>query len=166
VNIPVAEFKEKNVTSNEIVTYQGVQYVVPAVEEWPKTIIAVNVGGALIPTILSVYLLAKNRLYWQSVVGIVVVSSIVHLVARPVHGVGIAIPPLIPPIVAAIVAFAISRKSAPALAYVSGSMGTLIGADLLNLHLIQGLGAPVLSIGGAGTFDGVFLSGVLAVLLA
>ena len=40
------------------------------------------------------------------------------------------------------------------------------GADLLNLDKIQGLGAPIASIGGAGTFDGVFLTGILAALLA
>jgi len=45
-------------------------------------------------------------------------------------------------------------------------MGTLIGADLLNLGRIQGLGAPVASIGGAGTFDGIFLTAILAVLIA
>jgi uncharacterized membrane protein len=42
----------------------------------------------------------------------------------------------------------------------------LIGADLLNLGKVQGLGAPVASIGGAGTFDGIFLIGILAVLIA
>jgi len=68
--------------------------------------------------------------------------------------------------VAATTALLLSRKSAPALAYVTGSLGTLIGADLLNLDKIQGLGAPVASIGGAGTFDGIFLTGILAVLLA
>ena len=47
-----------------------------------------------------------------------------------------------------------------------GSLGTLIGADLLNLGKIQGLAAPVASIGGAGTFDGIFVTGILAVLLA
>ena len=52
------------------------------------------------------------------------------------------------------------------IAYVSGSLGTLIGADLLNLHRIAYLGAPVASIGGAGTFDGVFLTGIVAILLA
>jgi hypothetical protein len=30
----------------------------------------------------------------------------------------------------------------------------------------QGLGAPVASIGGAGTFDGIFLTAILAVLIA
>lgn len=49
-------------------------------------------------------------------------------------------------------------------AYVSGSLGTLIGADLLNLDALRGLGAPVASIGGAGTFEGIFLTGIMAVL--
>ena len=52
------------------------------------------------------------------------------------------------------------------LAYIGGSLGTLIGADLLNLDKLRGLGAPIASIGGAGTFDGVFLTGVVAVLIA
>jgi len=38
--------------------------------------------------------------------------------------------------------------------------------DLLNLGKIRGLGASVASIGGAGTFDGIFLTGIFAVLLA
>ena len=41
-----------------------------------------------------------------------------------------------------------------------------IGADLLRLKDIRKLGAPIASIGGAGTFDGVFITGLLAVLLA
>jgi uncharacterized membrane protein len=72
----------------------------------------------------------------------------------------------VPPAAAAIIALLLSRADAAPLAYVAGSVGTLIGADLLNLDKLQGLGAPVASIGGAGTFDGIFLSGVLAVLLA
>jgi uncharacterized membrane protein len=36
----------------------------------------------------------------------------------------------------------------------------------MNLDKIQGLGAPIASIGGAGTFDGIFLTGIIAVLLA
>jgi len=48
---------------------------------------------------------------------------------------------------------------------VAGTLGTLIGADLLNLPRLRNLGAGVASIGGAGTFDGVLLSGIIAVLL-
>ena len=60
----------------------------------------------------------------------------------------------------------LSLRYAAPLAYIGGSLRTLVGADLLNLGRVQGLGAPVVSIGGAGTFDGIFLTGVLAVLIA
>jgi uncharacterized membrane protein len=166
VNIPVYDVPAKQIMSNQVVSDWGVQYVVPQVEEFPKTTIAVNVGGALIPTILSIYLLVKNRLYYQSLLGVAFVAAIVYQLAHAVPGVGIAMPPLIPPLLAAGVALVVSRQAAPALAYISGTLGTLIGADLLNLGIVQGLQAPVLSIGGAGTFDGVFLTGILAVLLA
>jgi len=56
-------------------------------------------------------------------------------------------------------------RSIHVIAYVSGVLGTLIGADLTNLNRIADLGAPVASM-GAGTFDGVFLIGIVAVLLA
>src|SRR5437016_638976 len=42
----------------------------------------------------------------------------------------------------------------------------VVGADVLNLGRIAELGAPMISIGGAGTFDGVFLTGIIAGLLA
>ena len=77
-----------------------------------------------------------------------------------------AVPVFVPAGATAISALVLSRRYAAALAYISGSIGTLVGADLLNLGRLQGLGAPVASIGGAGTFDGIFLTGVLAVLIA
>jgi uncharacterized membrane protein len=166
VNIPVAEVPAKHLVEQDSVGYYGVQYVVPDVRELPRTIIAVNVGGALIPTVLSIYLMLKNRLILQSLIAVTVVTVVVYQLARPVPGVGIALTPIIPPLLAAGVALLLSRKAAPALAYVAGSLGTLIGADLLNLGIVADLQAPVLSIGGAGTFDGVFLTGILAVLLA
>jgi uncharacterized membrane protein len=83
-----------------------------------------------------------------------------------VQGVGIAVPVFAPVVVTALLAFLLSREYAAPLAYIGGSMGTLLGADLLNLDKIGEMGAPVASIGGAGTFDGIFLTGVLAVLLA
>ena len=166
VNIPVAELPPERVLSGEEVLFFGMRYVVPVVEDWPRTVIAINVGGAVIPTLLSLYLVVKNGLWAPSLVAVAVVAAIVHALARPVRGVGIAVPGLVPPLVAATTALAMSRRSAPALAYVAGSQGTLIGADLLNLGRIRGLGAPIASIGGAGTFDGIFMSGILAVLLA
>ncbi|HXR25479.1 MAG TPA: DUF1614 domain-containing protein, partial [Candidatus Binataceae bacterium] len=69
-----------------------------------------------------------------------------------------------PPIVAALTALVLTGVMSggahvDAVAFVSGVLGTLIGADLMNLNQLNTLGAPVASIGGAGTFDGVFLSG-------
>jgi len=166
INIPVYQLPPETLVSAGRVAFYGIQHVIPFVTHWPGTVIAVNLGGAVIPAVLSIYLLVKNRLFYQGLVGIVIVTLIVHHVAHPVHGVGIAEPIFIPPLVATGAALLISRRFAPALAYVSGSMGTLIGADLLNINNLQGLGAPVASIGGAGTFDGIFLTGILAVLLA
>lgn len=166
VNVPVAELPAERVVSGQEVFYFGMRYVIPHVEEWPRTVIAVNVGGAVVPTLLSLYLLVKKGLYVRAFVGVAVVTAIVHWLAQPIAGMGIAVPMFIPPVIAAAVALILSRRSAPSLAYISGSLGTLIGADLLNLGNVQGLGAPIVSIGGAGTFDGIFLTGILAVLLA
>lgn len=166
VNIPVAEMPEREVLSGQEVIFFGVRHVIPVVEAWPRTVIAVNVGGAILPILLSLYLLVKNRLYVPGLVGVVIVALAVHWMAYPVRGVGIAVPVFIPPLIAALAALLLSRPSAPALAYIAGSLGTLIGGDLMNLDKIQGLGAPVASIGGAGTFDGIFVTGILAVLLA
>ena len=89
-----------------------------------------------------------------------------HLLARPVPGVGIALPVFVPPLSAVAIALLISRWQSAALAYTGGSVGRLIGADLLTLNKVQGPRAPVASIGGAGTFDGIFLTGILGVLIA
>jgi uncharacterized membrane protein len=166
VNIPVLQLAPERMLAPRIVEFFGMQYVIPAVTERPGTVIAVNLGGAVIPVILSFYLVVRNRIYLGSALAVGIVTVAVHLMAYPVPGVGIAEPMFIPPLVTAIVALAISREHAAPLAYVAGSLGTLIGADLLNLRKIHGLGAPVASIGGAGKFDGIFLTGLVAVLLA
>lgn len=166
VNIPIVELPARRIVSDQVVTYFGMQYIIPRVYHWQRTVIAANLGGAIIPALLSVYLLLKNRIYGRGLIGSAIVAFIVHSMAEPVPGVGIAIPVFIPPLVAAGIALLLSQRFAPPLAYISGSMGTLIGADLLNLGRIQELGAPVASIGGAGTFDGIFVTGILAVVLA
>ncbi len=166
INIPVAQLPPERLVSNREAVFFGMHYVVPVVEQWPGTVVALNLGGAIVPTMLSVYLLAVNHIYVRAAAGVAIMTVLVHWMATPVPGVGIAVPTFVPPILAAGLALALSRRSAPALAYIVGSLGTLIGADLLNLGRLQGLGAPIASIGGAGTFDGIFLTGILAVLLA
>jgi uncharacterized membrane protein len=165
VNIPLAWLHGRPVISDQEIDFFGVQYIVP-VADWQGTILAVNVGGCVIPVLLSLFILTKYDLWVLGAIGTAIVAVITHQIATPVHGVGIALPIFVPPIVTAIVAVLLSRRYAGPLAYVSGSLGVLIGADLSNLSKVADLGAPVASIGGAGTFDGIFLTGVLAVLLA
>jgi uncharacterized membrane protein len=166
INIPIFELAPQPMLSGAEIDFYGMRYVVPMMVASPGTIVAVNVGGAIIPTLLSIYLLAKYDLWVRGLIATAVVAFICHYLATPVRGVGIAVPVFAPPVITAIVAMLVSRQYAGPLAYISGSLGVLIGADLLNLDKVQGLGAPVASIGGAGTFDGIFLTGVLAVLLA
>jgi uncharacterized membrane protein len=165
-NIPVAELPGQRIMSGEEINYFGMSYVVPVVVNWPGTVIAINVGGALIPTIMSMYLFVRYQLWMQGALAIVFVGTLCHLLAHPVYGVGIALPVFVPSVAAAIVALLLSRWYAAPLAYIGGSLGTLIGADLSNLRDVQGIGAPIASIGGAGTFDGVFLVGVMAAFVA
>ncbi len=166
INIPLFQLPPEQIVSNSYIDFFGIRHIIPLVKEWPATIIAVNIGGAVIPTILSLYLMLKNKLFGQSLVSIAAVTTLVYFMAYPVKGVGIAVPVFIPPVAATAAALIFSSRYAPALAYICGTMGTLLGADILHLRDIRGLGAPVASIGGAGTFDGIFVTGILAVLLA
>ncbi len=165
INIPVAQLPEEKTVENQTVRYAGVDYVVPAVRHWPGTIIAVNVGGAVVPTLLSIFLIVKYKLFFRGLIGTVIVTLLVHQIAHLVRGLGIATPTLAPAFIAATVGLLLGWRKAAPLAYAAGCLGTLIGADLMNLGAIRGLGAPVASIGGAGTYDGIFVTGILAFLL-
>jgi uncharacterized membrane protein len=165
INLPIAEVHETEHAPPGTATHLGMVYPIPPAAG-ARTIIAVNLGGAVVPTLLSIALILLHGLYLSAVAAVAIVALVTHRLARPVRGVGIAVPVFVPPVVAALVALALRPSAAPALAYAAGTLGTLIGADLLNLGRVRGLGAPVVSIGGAGTFDGVFLTGIIAVLIA
>jgi uncharacterized membrane protein len=165
-NVPLAELPEQHIVTGHVVHYYGMRYVVPVTVNRPGTLIAANVGGAIIPVVVSVYLVVRFRLWLPASLAIAGIAIVSHALAHPVRGLGIAVPVFVPAVATAIAAWLLSRRYAAALAYIGGSIGTLVGADLLNLGRLPGLGAPVASIGGAGTFDGIFLTGVLAVLIA
>lgn len=132
-----------------------------------RTLIAVNVGGALIPVMFSIYLFSTQPLMLHEIlIGISMVTLISFVYSFPVPGTGIGMPMIIAPVFAAIIAIMLNSEFSAPLAYISGTMGVLIGADLLNFRHISHMGAMVASIGGAGTFDGIFMTGILAVLLA
>ena len=165
-NLPVAELPAQHLVAAQPLDVFGMDYLMPVQVEAPGVIIAINVGGALIPGLMSLYLLFRYGLWGRGVVATAAVALICHALARPVPGLGVTLSPFVPALAAAIVALMLSREYAAPLAYVGGSLGVLVGADLMNLGALQGLGAPVASIGGAGTFDGIFLTGVVAVLVA
>ena len=89
INIPVAQLPAHHVRSGEVVDFFGIQYVVPVVVNAPGTIVAVNLGGAVIPCLLSLYLIFKHGLYFRALVAVAIVTVVVHLMAHPVEGVGI-----------------------------------------------------------------------------
>ncbi len=166
INIPVRRIQAPARPVQLDLLALGFRFRFPAVPVRQETVLAVNLGGAVIPTLVSLYLLGRAGSPWGYLAATAAVTWVVHRFARPVPGFGIAVPLLVPPAAAAIAALLFSPAEAGPAAYVAGTLGCLLGADLLNLPKIARLGAPVASIGGAGTFDGVFLSGVIAVFLA
>ena len=113
-------------------------------------------------------LLSHQDALMPALSAIVVVSAFVHAVARIEPNVGIVTPALLPPIAAALMTISLMQfiptmVDTYVVAYVSGTLGALIGADLLNLGKVAQLRTGRASIGGAGTWDGVFLTGILAI---
>lgn len=166
INVPIARFGGHVELSDTVVSYLGVRYLVPELVRNGQTVLAVNVGGALVPAALAGYLVAHAHLEWRALIAGLIVAAVVNRFARPLRGVGIVVPTLVSPVLAVLAAEAVGGRSIAALAYVAGTLGTLVGADLVNLPRIRRWGAPLVSIGGTGTFDGIFVTGIIAVLLA
>lgn len=131
------------------------------------TQISINVGGAVIPVSFSLYLMQHNPLPLSDVLlSVMIVSIVCYFASRPIPGVGIGMPVLVAPLFAAAIALIVNPEYSAPLAYICGTLGVLIGADLFRLKDIRKMGTPIASIGGAGTFDGVFITGIVAVILA
>ncbi|RLF19161.1 MAG: hypothetical protein DRJ68_06250 [Thermoprotei archaeon] len=181
VNVVLMEVpRQVAVPDFEYVSIFGIPYPTLRVRYvMSSTAVAVNLGGAVIPlaiSILVVSLLAVHQSGAQGLgvlVGVAALVTVVsHLSSRIVPGVGIVVPALIPPLVSALSAITLSAalgvmSLAPSIAYAGAVIGTLLGADVLNLvkHFDK-LQSPMVSIGGAGTFDGIYLSGIIALFLA
>jgi uncharacterized membrane protein len=131
-----------------------------------QMIVAINLGGGLIPVAFCVYLLLELPLHISDVLlATTAVAVISYAFSRPVPGMGIMMPILVAPLTAALAALMLNPLQGAPLAYIAGTLGVLLGADLLRIMDVRFLHAPLASIGGAGTFDGVFITGIVAVLL-
>ena len=179
INFPLFVMEsDKPVSEVEKVESFGVVYEIPRLDIPRKqTLVMINLGGAIIPAIISIYLLIFSIpacsgdlvfTYLKTLVVLLGVTFSTHRSAQIVEGVGITTPAWGPPTMTAFIVMLInyfSLVSCPIqIAYIGGTMGALIGADFLNLGRISGIG-PVVSIGGAGTFDGVYLTGLSSVLI-
>lgn len=172
VNIPVKRIvREEPVVMHPLAIY-GLWGLFPRLQQTRReTIVAVNVGGCLIPTTLAAYeathLLAQSAsLLVALILAVMLNVGVCYVLARPVPGLGITMPTLIPPLVAALSALILAGEQAVPVAFISGVTGPLVGADLLHMRDIERIGAGIVSIGGAGTFDGIVLSGIVATYLA
>ena len=167
INIPVCRIKSDAFPTQIVHQKHWGIFRIPLQPFQNETLISVNLGGCLIPIALSIYLFVNSELtLLATLAGILVISVISFYFSRPIPGFGIGMPILIAPISAALVGIYLEPEQSAPLAYISGTLGVLIGADLLHLRSIPRLGAPHASIGGAGTFDGIFITGIVAALLA
>jgi len=128
-------------------------------------------GGFFIPVGLVLYEIMQLAAFKPHALiavaaGCLVNSLVCYLVARPVPGIGIAIPGVVSPIIAAAVALLLAPDVAAPVAFAIGVIGPLVGADLMHLKDIGASEIGVVSIGGAGTFDGIVLSGIVAAYIA
>ena len=166
INLPLFSIRAEEPSDEARQMYRGLLFGRP-MPFTGKTTIAINVGGALIPVSFSVYLVMTNQLpLIQVIPAIAIVTLCCRIFSRPIPGLGIGIPVFIAPVTAALTALLLAPENSAPMAYICGTLGVLIGADLMRLPDIRKLGTPVASIGGAGTFDGIFFTGIVAVLLA
>jgi uncharacterized membrane protein len=172
VNVPVKRIEREELVEVTPFTLFGFSSMFPRFQrQRTHTIIAVNVGGCVVPTALAVYQLLRVAGLGPAVLvatcGATAINILVcYRLARPLPQVGITLPALLPALVAAACALLLAPHMAPSIAFTAGVFGPLIGADLLHLREIENSGAGVASIGGAGTFDGIVLSALVATLLA
>lgn len=171
VNIPVRRIEREGQMEVLSPSMYGLsRFRSPWIQEDHITI-ALNLGGAVIPMILVLHEISRLIPRGSGVLvlcGTAVALNVVvcYLVARPVPGVGIALSPFIPAVLAALSAWILLPDLAPPVAFIAGVLGPVIGADLLHLDEVKNTRVNVVSIGGAGTFDGIVLSGLVATLLA
>jgi uncharacterized membrane protein len=143
INIPVSSTPAEQLVHDQEVVVNGIAYIVPEVVQVGRTVIAINVGGALIPALLSIYLLLRVGGAIEALVATTIVSVLVYHFSKPVPGVGITVPTLVPGVLAALLAVALDFRRFAAIAYVAGTMGCLLGADVFNLGIVSKMHAPV-----------------------
>jgi uncharacterized membrane protein len=146
----------------------------PAEPVW-ETLVSINLGGAILPVCISLYLLYQavsitgTSLLVPVGAGSLLVALVTFFATHPVPGVGLRVPLLIPALTAllmGVLLFGGAGIPATVMAFVSGTAGVLLGGNIAHLFRIKDLEVPSVSIGGAGTFGALFICCILPALVA
>ena len=131
--------------------------------------LAINLGGGIIPVLLSFYFLFIVNSQGFELKPIFIATALMTVVSKffskVIPGKGVVVSAFIPPVFSALFSLILAPNYAAPCAFISGILGTLIGADLLNIPKIKNY-RGYLSIGGAGVFDGILLTGLVSALLS
>lgn len=186
INVPLWNMPTQRYVITDPLATLGLAGLLPHLETRRKaTVVAVNVGGCLIPLALAVYQVVRlaTASAWQTApvegapapnvqgafVALVLAMALNIIVCwkltRVVPGVGITVPGIVPGILAAAAALLLSADVAPAVTLVAGTLGPLVGADLLHLRDLKEKPVGLQSFGGAGTFDAVLFTLILSALV-
>ncbi|OKY77566.1 MAG: putative membrane protein [Candidatus Methanohalarchaeum thermophilum] len=174
VNIPIFKLEKKETVAMPERDVFGFKFPDQLFRESKYITVSLNLGGAIIPTLLSFYLLLTIPIeeIYATMVATLIVVFVSKKGARLVEGAGISMPMIIPPLTAvlasmfSLILFNLPFINLAKISFFSGVLGVLIGADILNLNKIKKLRVSMISIGGAGTFDGIFLTGVFSVIFS
>ena len=167
INLPLLQLQKIEQADSVKWVIQKIIWGITRIKLNNTIVVAVNVGGCLIPLGLSLYFISLQVIDPIKIVtGVLAITVLSVQSSQLIPGFGVAMPIFLAPLSAAFFALVIDPQHAAQLAYISGVLGVLIGADLLRIKTIAQLGTSVAVIGGAGTFDGIFLTGLIAALLA
>ena len=164
INLPLFSMKSERPNLDEMPPqlrelYRDIPYT-------GRTLVMVNVGGCVAPSAFCFYLMAHHPMNLFNVAAAVsAVALLSYKMSRSIPGVGLGMPMFFAPLLAALLSVFLDPQNAAPMAFISGTLGVLIGADLMHFPEIRKMGTPSASIGGAGSFDGIFISGIVAVLL-
>lgn len=132
--------------------------------------LTINVGGALLPLLLSIWLIAKadeTSEKIRAVVASLLVTFTIYLGSRylPYEPENMFLDPkLIYGLSAGIIAYLAGRSRRSA--FIGGVLGIIL-SDIVHMITIINAGIPgTVSIGGAGAFDVVMIAGIVAVMIA
>ncbi len=139
-----------------------------------KLFLEVNVGGAIIPIVISIYLiteyLMKNVVVIVAFMASLAISSlIIWQSSRIIPNIGITLPtslPVLLTLIFTLIATTLLHANPLAFSYSLGSLSTLLGADILNMRRVIRTMRGYVSIGGAGVFDGIYITSLMSLILA